>query len=158
MPLQKVFFVLVLLAFVQYSSAQSSTLIDEHFKALASHDVKAIVSGYTPDAQVYSPNWEGAKTGAAGIAEVYLRYFKSTPDLGYKVSHVINAGENIVVEYTVSGTLSDPENSSPAYMKDKKYILNYCAVFTIKNGKIAREADYFDQVAFLRQVGFFDQK
>jgi ketosteroid isomerase-like protein len=43
-------------------------------------------------------------------------------------------------------------------MKGKKYTINYCAIFTIKNGKIVKETDYFDQVAFLRQVGFFDQK
>lgn len=137
---------------------QSSKLIDDHFKALSNHDVKAIAAGYADSAKVYSPNWEGAKTGPAGVTEVYTRYFASTPDLAYKVIDVINAGQNIVVEYTSGGTLSNPEGSTPAYMKDKKYTLNYCAVFTIKNGKIIKETDYFDQVAFLRQVGFFDQK
>ncbi len=137
---------------------QSSKLIDDHFKALASHDVRAIAAGYDDSAKVYSPNWEGAKTGPAGLTEVYTRYFASTPDLSYKVSHVINAGDDVVVEYTSDGTLSNPEGSTPAYMKDKKYTLNYCAIFTIKNGKIIKETDYFDQVAFLRQVGFFDQK
>lgn len=89
---------------------------------------------------------------------MYTRYFASTPDLWYNVTHIINAGENIVVEYTSAGTLSNPEGNTPTYMKDKKYTLNYCVVFTIKNGQIIKEVDYFDQVAFLRQVGFFDQK
>jgi len=39
---------------------QSSKLIDDHFKALASHNVKAIAMGYADSAKVYSPNWEGA--------------------------------------------------------------------------------------------------
>jgi len=43
-------------------------------------------------------------------------------------------------------------------MKGKKYTLNYCAILTISKNKITKETDYFDQVAFLRQVGFFDQK
>ena len=72
--------------------------------------------------------------------------------------NIINAGDNVVVEYTSGGTLSNPEGQTPAYMKDKKYSLNYCAIFIIKNNKIIKETDYFDQVAFLRQVGFFDQK
>ncbi|MDP9046616.1 MAG: nuclear transport factor 2 family protein, partial [Bacteroidota bacterium] len=110
-----------LLAVVQNVAGQTSKVIDQHFAAMRNHDVKAITSGYADDAQVYSPNWEGAKTGSAGITEVYSRYFKSTPDLSYKVSQIINAGENIVVEYTVNGTLWDPEGSSPAYMKNKKY-------------------------------------
>jgi len=136
---------------------QPSALITGHFNALTKHDVKAIAAGYADSAKVYSPNWEGAKTGQAGITETYNRYFASTPDLAYKVDHIINAGDQFVVEYTVSGTLSAPEAGTPDYMKNKKYTLGYCAVFQIKNNKITRETDYFDQLAFLRQVGFFDQ-
>jgi steroid delta-isomerase-like uncharacterized protein len=152
---QSLFVLLLLAAANAYS--QSSKLIDDHFKALIGHDVKAIAAGYDDSCKVYSPNWEGAKTGVAGITEVYSRYFSSTPDIVYKVMNIIYAGENIVAEYTSGGTLSNPEGATPDYMKGKKYMLNYCAVFTIKNNKIIKETDYFDQVAFLRQVGFFDQ-
>lgn len=157
--ISKTFYLLIALIVIgSYKGySQSSSAIDIHFKALASHDVAAIASGYADNAEVYSPNWEGAKKGREGVTDVYSRYFKSTPDMVYKVTHVISAGDNIVVEYTSTGTLSNPENGTPAYMKDKKYTANYCAVFTMQNGKIIREADYFDQVAFLRQVGFFDQ-
>jgi len=146
---------LLTISFKVYS--QSANSINEHFKALIGHDVAAIAAGYAADAEIYSPNWEGAKKGREGATEVYARYFKSTPDIAYKVTRVISAGNDVVVEYTSTGTLSDPESGTPAYMKGKKYTVSYCAVFTLKNGKIVREADYFDQVAFLRQVGFFDQ-
>jgi steroid delta-isomerase-like uncharacterized protein len=136
---------------------QTSKIINDHFTALKNHDVKAVAAGYADDAQVFSPNWEGAKNGPAGLTEVYTRYFSSTPDLVYNITNVINAGDNVIVEYTSGGTLSNPEGATPAYMKDKKYMINYCAIFTIKNGKIIKETDYFDQVAFLKQVGFFDQ-
>jgi len=139
------------------ADCQTPTVISVHFAALASHNVKAITAGYADSAKVFSPNWEGAKTGQAGITEVYTRYFASTPDISYKVNRVINAGNEVVVQYTVSGTLSNPEGNTPDYMKGKKYTLDYCSVFTLKNNLIAAESDYFDQVAFLRQVGFFDQ-
>ena len=148
---------LCVLLFTTTNSYSQSKVIDAHFKALTAHDVKAIAAGYADDAIMLSPNWEGAKTGVAGITEVYTRYFSSTPDLAYKVTNIINAGVNIVVEYTVTGTLSNPESGTPDYMKGKKYTLNNCSVFTIENGKIIKETDYFDQVAFLRQAGFFDQ-
>ncbi|HZY37917.1 MAG TPA: nuclear transport factor 2 family protein [Mucilaginibacter sp.] len=138
--------------------SQPLSVINAHFDGLAKHDVKGIASGYADSAKVYSPNWDGAKTGPTGVTEVYTRYYASTPDLSYKINHIINAGDEIVVEYTVTGTLSNPEGNTPAYMKNKIYTLNYCAVFSVKGGKIVRESDYFDQVAFLRQVGFFDQK
>jgi steroid delta-isomerase-like uncharacterized protein len=140
------------------AQAQNAKLIDEHFKALTQHDVTAIVAGYATDAKMFSPNWEGEKAGQAGITEVYTRYFSSTPDLSYRVNNIIYAGDNVVVEYDSGGTFSNPEKGTPDYMKGKKYSIKYCAVFTLRDGKIFKETDYFDQVAFLRQVGFFDQK
>ncbi len=132
--------------------------ITQHFNALKKHDVDAIVAGYASDAKMYSPNWEGVKMGSADIRIVYTRYFSSTPDLTYEIKNIINADSEIVAQYTASGTLSNPEGETPAYMKGKKYSLNYCAIFILQNNKIVQETDYFDQVAFLKQVGFFDQR
>ncbi|MFB9841751.1 nuclear transport factor 2 family protein [Mucilaginibacter ginsenosidivorans] len=137
--------------------AQSQNVIEGHFKALNSHDVKVIAAGYTADAQVFSPNWEGAKAGEESLKETYGRYFKSTPDLAYTVTNTIDAGDKVIVEYTWTGTLSNPEGGEPEYMKGKKYLLKACAIFELKGDKIAKETVYFDQVAFLKQVGFFDQ-
>jgi len=156
LPIKYLLFAVLILG-IQKAYCQAPSVIDDHFKALVNHDVKAIANGYSDDAQVFSPNWEGPKTGIAGLTEVYTRYFSSTPDLAYKVTNIINAGNNVIAEYTVSGTLSNPETGTPDYMKGKKHSLGYCAIFTIKNGKIIKETDYFDQVAFLKQVGFFDQ-
>ena len=137
--------------------AQSTDLIDEHFKLLNSHNVKALANEYADDAQVFSPNWEGSKVGPAGIIEAYTRYFKTTPDLIYKVSNVIKSSDDVIVEYSWSGTMAKPEAGEPAYMEGKKYTLQSCVIFVIKNNRIVKETNYFDQVAFLRQVGFFDQ-
>jgi len=87
--------VVFVLAFATGSAfGQSSKLIDDHFIALNRHDVKAIVAGYSADAQIYSPNWEGVKTGAEDISIIYTRYFTSTPDLSYKVTNTIYAGDH----------------------------------------------------------------
>jgi len=53
--------------------------------------------------------------------------------------------------------MAKPENGEPDYMEGKKYMLQCCAIFVIKNNKIIKETNYFDQVAYLRQVGFFDK-
>jgi len=37
------------------------------------------------------------------------------------------------------------------------YSVKSCTVLEIRNGKIIADISYFDQVAFLRQVGFFDK-
>ena len=147
---------LLLWATAQIALAQSS-LIDAHFKVMNAHDVKAIAAGYTNDAQIFSPNWDGAKLGPDGITEVYSRYFRSTPDLSYTVTNTIDSGNSVIVEYTFAGTLSNPEAGTPDYMKGRKYTTQGCVIFVLKDNKIVKETNYFDQVAFLRQVGFFDQ-
>ncbi len=149
---------LVLVVIVSTATAQSSKLIVDHFKAMAEHNVQAIAAGYDDTAKIYSPNWWGAKTGPAGATDAFSHYFASTPDLTYHIRHAFMAGENVVVEYTFEGTLSDFEGSAPDYMAGKKYKLNGCVIFTVKNDKIVKEINYFDQVAFLRQVGYFEQQ
>jgi len=143
---------------LQFANAQTTDLIGKHFKLLNNHDIKGLADEYAIDALIYSPNWEGAKIGPTGIAEVYSRYYKTTPDLAYTITNIIKSGDNIIVQYSWGGTMSKPENGEPAYMEGKKYQLQCCAIFVIKNNKIIKETNYFDQVAYLRQVGFFDQR
>lgn len=154
--IRTLFCALALIVITNCALAQSS-LIQEHYKAINAHDAQALASGYSADAQLFSPNWEGAEKGIEGAKGVFTRYFKSTPDLVYTVTNTINANNATIVEYTFSGTLSAPEAGTPDYMKGKKYTLQGCAVFILKDNKIVKETDYFDQIAFLRQVGFFDQ-
>jgi steroid delta-isomerase-like uncharacterized protein len=154
--IRKLFVAILLVCIGNFALAQSN-VIEAHYKAINAHDAQTVASGYTEDAQLFSPNWEGAEKGIEGAKGVFSRYFKSTPDLSYTVTNTINANDAIVVEYTFSGTLSAPEAGTPDYMKGKKYTLQGCAIFQLKDNKIVKETDYFDQVAFLRQVGFFDQ-
>jgi len=125
--------------------------------ALNRHDTAAIARLYADSAQVLSPNWEGTKTGKEAVKEIY-RYFASTPDLDHRMTHLIATDTALVIEYTTHGTFLHPESGTPDYMKGKKYELQNCTRLTITRGKILRQVNYFDQVAFLRQVGFFDQK
>ena len=156
-PLSCYSLVIFLVLSVQLTKAQTTDLISEHFKLLNSHDINGLAREYAIDAMIYSPNWEGPKIGPPGITEVYSRYYKTTPDLAYAVRNIIKSGDNIIVQYSWGGTMSKPENGEPAYMEGKKYTLECCAIFVIKNNKIIKETNYFDQVAYLRQVGFFDK-
>ncbi|MDP4216657.1 MAG: hypothetical protein Q8927_10675 [Bacteroidota bacterium] len=52
------------------------------------------------------------------------------------------------VRRTSRGTFTNPEAGT----------LQTCTRLDIRGGRIAKQVNYFDQVAFLRQVGFFDQK
>ena len=109
---------------------ENTALIRTWIELLNKHDTVAIANMYSDSAHLESPNWEGIKTGPAEIKTVYARYFSGTPDLHHLITHLITTDSSIVVEYISEGTFMNPENGS--------------------------QKNYFDQVAFLKQVGFFD--
>jgi len=126
--------------------------------ALNRHDTVAISNLYDDHATIESPNWEGVKTGRAEIRSIYGRYFSSTPDLSQKITHILSSDTCLVIEYDSWGVLQNPENLTPDYMRGKKYRLHNCTRMSLQNGKIIRQITYFDQVSFLRQMGFFDER
>ena len=138
-------------------SASPSSIAQTWLAALNRHDTLALSALYADSAKVFSPNWEGAQTGPRAIREVYRRYFTSTPDLQHQLTHLIVTDSALVIEYYQRGTLQNPEGNTPAYMQGKKYELQCCTRMDIRNGKIQQQISYFDQVAFLRQMGFFEQ-
>ena len=139
-------------------SSRNRQLAEIWLKDLNLHDTVSLASLYDRDCQLLSPNWEGAKTGQAAVREVYSRYFSSTPDLRHTLTHLLVTDSAAVIEYQSDGTFSHPEKNAPEYMRGKKYSLQNCTILDIRNGKILKQVNYFDQVSFLRQVGFFNQK
>jgi steroid delta-isomerase-like uncharacterized protein len=146
------------LSYAQKENNNNKKLVELWFKHIADYDTVALANMYSDTAFIESPNWEGTKRGPSAIREIYSRYFTTSPDLLHKLINVFTNDNTVVIEYTFSGTMVDPEKGSPAYMRGKKYTLKACSRMNIQNGKITGQSYYFDQVAFLRQVGFFDQK
>ncbi len=126
-------------------------------EAMNRHDTTVLASFYADSASVESPNWEGFKRGQAEMRTIYRRYFSSTPDLEAKITHLVSTDSCLVIEYDSWGTLENPELQTPEYMRGKKYLLHNCTRMTLQDGKIIQQKTYFDQVSFLRQMGFFEE-
>ena len=155
------FFIIFLLlkphaAFCQ-NAAPNTTLINALFDAMNKHDSAAIAGFFDDSAKLESPNWEGQEKGKQGATTVYSRYFKGTPDLHFTVTNIVASNDAVVVEYTFAGQFSNPEAGTPDYMRNKVYSIKGSTRYNITNHKIIFAVSYFDQVSFLRQVGFFDQ-
>lgn len=131
--------------------------VDRYFKALNKHDTVQIANFFADTAKLESPNWDGSKKGPAGAKEVYGRYFASTPDLKFTITQLTIGPSTAVVEYTTEGTLQKAEAGTPAYMLGKKYVLKNITRLNVEGGKIIDSESYFDQVSFLKQMGFFEK-
>ncbi len=132
-------------------------LVQQYFALCNLHDSVAAAAMFATNAELYSPNWSGTEKGQAGAKSVLHRYFVSTPDLQYHITHTVYSKNETVVEYTATGTLQHGEAGTPAYMIGKQYILKEITRFTFADNLIISSVTYFDQVSFLKQVGFFDQ-
>lgn len=131
-------------------------IVRTKFDAMNRHDADSLARLYSDSARIESPNWEGAIIGPAQVRDTYARYFKSSPDLKYTITHIIEGTNGATVEYTSEGTLEKNEQGVPPFMRGKHYVLKNIVRMDIQNGKITDEATYFDQVSFLRQMGFFN--
>ena len=138
--------------------AENRALARTWIELLNQHDTTGLGELYSDSAKLFSPNWNGFKTGPAGARETYGRYFQGTPDLRHRISRIVVTDSTAVVEYISQGTFQNPEKGTPDYMKGKQYKLENCTRLDISKGKITEQMNYFDQVSFLRQVGFFDQR
>jgi steroid delta-isomerase-like uncharacterized protein len=158
-------FGLALLFFLQPAAAQThGSVADEKNRDIAKawiallnlQDTNALEKLYADSCKLYSPNWEGPVEQPSGAKTVYSRYFHSTPDLRHEIIRILSTDSSVVIEYSSQGTFLNPEKGVPQSWQGKKYRLVNCAIMDIRNGKISRQSTYFDQVSFLRQVGFFD--
>lgn len=151
----------LLLAFQSAAPAQAhhslQKLVQQYFALCNLHDSVAAAAMFANHAELYSPNWSGAEIGQKGATAVLHRYFVSTPNLQYHITHTVYSKNEAVVEYTATGTLQHGEAGTPAYMIGKQYILKEITRFTFVDNHITSAVSYFDQVSFLKQVGFFDQ-
>jgi steroid delta-isomerase-like uncharacterized protein len=136
----------------------NKSLATEWINILNAHDTTGLSRLYSDSAKLASPNWEGFIAGRDAVKQTYSRYFSSTPDLQHSINNILSTDSAVIIEYTFYGTLLNPEHNTPEYMRGKKYSLNACTVMSIRNRKITKQQTYFDQVSFLKQVGFFDQR
>jgi hypothetical protein len=136
----------------------SRTIAEAWLFDLEKHDTMALATLYDDSCHILSPNWEGPRIGKAAVREIYRRYFMGTPDLRHQLTHLVCTDTCIILEYLSSGTFEHPETGTPAYMQGKKYTLQNCTRLDIDlhSGRIIRQVNYFDQVSFLRQMGFFE--
>jgi steroid delta-isomerase-like uncharacterized protein len=93
--------------------------------------------------------------GSEGAKQFAHLWADGFPDGRVKIDKVIDAGNQIVVEYTGQGThtgaLQAPGGEIPA--TGRMVTLELCDVIQFSNGKIKSVRSYFDSASLLMQLG-----
>jgi steroid delta-isomerase-like uncharacterized protein len=86
----------------------------------------------------------------AGVAQVET-FVAAFPDLRLDLNNHHAAGDASVVEFTARGTHEAELEGIPATGKSIEIVV--CDVIEVRDGKVYREREYFDQMTMMQQLG-----
>ncbi len=126
----------VIISCTQSVEKQNAEIATQMFAAFNAHDWQKMNSFYSLDANYLDPAYglEYVKKSSSEIIEKYSGLEKMFPDIHDEVKGMYAAGDKITVEFVATGSSGDRI----------KFSLPICAVLTFKDGKIVRDATYYN--------------
>jgi steroid delta-isomerase-like uncharacterized protein len=93
--------------------------------------------------------------GPEGYKRDYNRWLAAFPDGQCEVTHVVDGGEWVVVEFTNRGTNTGSITTALGEFPPtgRRIEVPYCSIMRIKDGKVVAGRDYYDVSTILRQLG-----
>lgn len=119
-----------------------------------SRDAGSIAECFAPDAVALTP--DGEFRGRDAIAEYMGDFATAVPDSRFEHEHRYEAGDTAIDEGWFQGT-----NTGPLKLPDgrtlpatgKQIRIHGCDIATVEDGRIVDYRLYFDELAFLEQLG-----
>lgn len=134
-------------------SQQSGTIVQNAWKAFASHDADQISAVFTDDAEWLAPSGNatavaldapshmvGKQAIVRFLAEDFPRLFARDVTVTFHGFHA--DGDRVVVEETMTATLANGNH----------YANDYCFVFELRDGLIHRVREYLDTARGHRMI------
>jgi steroid delta-isomerase-like uncharacterized protein len=125
-----------------------------HDEAFNAHDVEARMASETTDVEAVLPGGIALR-GPEQIVGFLQTFWEALPDAKVNAEDEFVSGDAIAIEGTLtgthSGTFRSPQGDIPP--SGNRINVRYAAVKRIRDGKVASEHLYFDQLEFLEQLG-----
>jgi steroid delta-isomerase-like uncharacterized protein len=132
---------------------QAIAAAERHVSAFNRHDLKDHSANETPDIQWTQPGV--SIQGKEAVAALQESLWTALPDARIElVTRVANA-DTVVSEEVLIGTQTGPfvTPSGTVPPSGRPIRMGFVTVQQVRDGKIASERVYFDQLDFLRQLG-----
>ncbi len=133
--------------------AEAREISDRYTDAINAHDAEAIGALYADDGVLSDP--AGEFRGPEAIVQYWESFFTAFPDLSGRDEFKAESGDTAINEWSASGThsgpLETPEGTIPA--TGKQATLRGCDAITVRDGRITSHRVYYDQLAFMTQLG-----
>jgi steroid delta-isomerase-like uncharacterized protein len=133
--------------------ADPAQLARQWFKAIEDHDLDGAMELLDPDVDFYAP---ASQFKGKDAARPFLQgYVDGFPDARFEMSNVFASEDRALVEGTYIGTNTGAMQSPAGEMPPtgKHVELPFATAFLIRDGRIAEQHAYWDQMTFLGQLG-----
>jgi steroid delta-isomerase-like uncharacterized protein len=130
---------------------QTEQMFREYLAAWNAHDLDKIVSFFTEDC-VYENIPRGQTYRGKDELNAWAKgAFDAMPDFKLEVTSLFVSGEWAACEWVMTGTQTGALPDLPA--TGKSFSVRGATIAQLKDGRILRNADYWDAATFLRQLG-----
>ena len=106
------------------------------------------------DEQVTVVTAEGNITGIEAFRDYYNNYLTGFSDAEFNFIDIIGQGDKIVKHWNFKGTHDGEMFGIPA--TNKKVDISGTTIVLMKDGKVLKEQDFFDNYSFLMQLGLLE--
>ncbi len=125
-----------------------------HDEAFNAQDAEGRASIEAPDIEAVLPGGLSLR-GPDQLLGIVRAFWEALPDVRIAAENQFAAGETVVAEGnltgTHTGTFRTPQGDIPP--SGNPVTLRYASIKQIRDGKVAWEHLYFDQLEFLQQIG-----
>ena len=133
--------------------SQLQDMLDSHYAGVNAGDLDAALSVFDEDCEIVTP--AGTMRGLEGQRALGEAFKVAAPDNQLTQIATVECGDTIVVEGMYSGTqtgpLAGPEGTIPP--SGRRFSFPYCDVLRARDGKFVSHHIYWDNAAFLAQIG-----
>ena len=131
--------------------------IDTHYQGLNTGDVERAASPFSDDVVCEFP--AGPLSGIGELRGMIQTFITAFPDLRIEVRNIWREGDGAVAEVTFTGThtgpMATPGGEVPPTGRPVRFPL--IDIFTARDGKVVEHRGYWDNAAFLTQLGLLPE-
>jgi steroid delta-isomerase-like uncharacterized protein len=126
-------------------------MLRHYAAAWSSGDVEKVASFLTDDCVMENLGGGTVYRGKEGVKGFARDTFATIPDYKVEIKSLFLAGDWVSVEWIQSGTYTGEVGGKE--VADKKFSGRGASIIELREGKIRREALYWDTLSFRRQLG-----
>lgn len=125
------------------------TLVNQWIEAFNAHDVPAIVSLYTDNAELYDSGMKHPRHGRTEIEQWFTTRFQTMPSIRYTPASQLFTETQAAVTWTASGR--SPRLLGQAWLS-RPFQVDGVSIFNLQDGRIQRQRGYYDHLSTLEQI------